>query len=383
MSRRISAVFCLTAFLCIVPVKAADPAWYESLLSLFKDAGYINADTIAPQSPATRWKFLDLLLRLKGGVVHGPFASVTFDDVRADDPRYFLFEEGAAQGWVRGVGNCAGTHPCFAFPGRAINRAEAATLLVRAFALQARGDAPVFSDVYSDVWYAEALHIASSRCVFRGDDARETVRPDAMLNQVEMLATLARATQGLTYSNCDVGISALPPAPDTLQIQLPLPSVVPERSSTSASSVASVTTGASSRSVSLSSQSSSQTQQSASAFSSVSSGNAQVPSSNSESSSASSVMAVSDSEYAQFLDRYNEYIAAFSASLSATKFFADDTTLRVLNLLKAQMDMIAGYYQYVSIARQRVLSTGEKQVSESLRLAIEGAFENIHAIQGQ
>jgi len=94
-------------------------------------------------------------------------------------------------------------------------------------------------------------------------------------------------------------------------------------------------------------------------------------------------MAVSDSEYAQFLDRYNEYIAAFSASLSATKFFADDTTLRVLNLLKAQMDMIAGYYQYVSIARQRVLSTGEKQVSESLRLAIEGAFENIHAIQGQ
>jgi len=45
------------------------------------------------------------------------------------------------------------------------------------------------------------------------------------------------------------------------------------------------------------------------------------------------------------------------------------------------MDMIAGYYQYVSIARQRALSAGEKQVAESLRLAIEAAFENIRGIQ--
>ncbi|ALM10446.1 MAG TPA: hypothetical protein DEB30_01430 [Candidatus Peribacter riflensis] len=371
MSRRLFVLHCLAAFLCVIPSAVAEGAWYAPVLSAFEEAGYIAAGAMVPQAPATRWKFLDLLLRLKGGVVHGPFASVTFDDVSAEDPQYFLFEEGAAQGWVRGVENCIGKHPCFAFPRRAINRAEAAALIVRAFGLQAGGDAPIFSDSRSGAWYEEALRSAASHCVFRGDDAQKTVRPDAILNQAEMLAALARAVQGLSYPNCDVAVATLPPAPAALQIQLPLPPVISAVSSASSSSSVIQTTSSASSPASSSSQSAQQTPQVASP----------VSSSSASTSSVSSVIATSDPEYTQFLARYNEYVAAFGTSLSATKFSADDTTLRVLNLLKAQMDMIAGYYQYVSIARQRALSAGEKQVAESLRLAIEAAFENIRGIQ--
>lgn len=378
MSRRFFALHCLVAFLYVIPVATADQTWYESVLSMFEDAGYLAVQDIAPQAPAARWKFLDLLVRMKGGVLHGPFASVTFDDVGAEDPRHFLFEEGAAQGWVHGMGNCIGSHPCSAFPGRAINRAEAAALLVRAFGLQAGGDAPVFSDARPGAWYEELLRTAASHCIFRGDDEQQTVRPDALLNQVEMLAALARATQGLTYPNCSAQITALPPSPAALQIQLPLPTILPGYSSSS-SVTASKTSSSTS---STSSQSSAQAPQSTS-FASSSSVAAQASSSFSFSSSVSSVMAASDPEYTQFLSRYNGYVADFGASLSATKSSSDETNLRVLNLLKAQMDMIAGYYQYVSIARQRELSVGEKQVANTLRLTIEAAFENINAIQRQ
>ncbi len=373
MSRRFLALCCLTFFLCAAPAAAVAGAWFEPLVLLFEEAGYIDF-SLSPQAAAARWKFLDLLLRLKGGIVHGPFAAQTFDDISTEDPHYFLFEEGAAQGWVRGVGNCAGEHPCFAYPGRAINRAEAAALIVRAFGVQSAQDAPEFTDVRPGSWYAEHLRAAASRCIFRGDDARRTVRPDAMLNQAEMLAALARAYQGLFYPACDAVIAALPPTPSALQIQLPLPVIVLSSSSASSASASAASSSA------VSSQASTQTSPAlSSSVSSVVSSASSPPMQSSSSLHASSV--TSDPEYMQFLSRYNDYVASFSVSLSATQSSKDDTNLRVLNLLKAQMDMIAGYYQYVSIARQRPLSVGEKQVAESLRQAIEAAFRNILSIQ--
>lgn len=371
MSRLLIVCCSLAAFVYTIPAQPAhaeDGAWYEPVVARFEDAGYVEAGSIAPQAPAVRWKFVDLLLRLKGGVVHGPFASTTFDDVSVEDPRYFLFEEAAAQGWVRGADNCIGTHPCFAHPGRAINRAEAAALLVRAFGLETQEDAPTFPDVSPGDWYVQPLRTAASHCIFRGDDVQRTVRPDAVLNQAEMLTTLARTTQSLRYPSCEAPLPELPFAPSVLQIQIPLPQTFPVSSSSSLSSGASSSSLSVQSSLPISSQSSSAT----ASFDAL------------RGTSASSFSSVRvNSDYAQFLDRYNKFVAEFGVSLVATQSAADDTNLRVLSLLKAQIDMIASYYQYVAIARQRQLSAGERQVADSLRIAIETAFSNIQVIQSQ
>ncbi|MFH1444237.1 MAG: hypothetical protein ABIG34_02500 [Candidatus Peregrinibacteria bacterium] len=366
MGRRFFISLFLGALLYPVHAGLADDAWYVPLISAFEEAGYISTSDVVPQAPAARWRFLNLLLRMKGGIVHGPFPSATFDDVISEDPHFFLFEEGAAQGWVRGAGNCQGEHPCYVYPGRAINRAEAAILLIRAFELPAKENAPTFSDVPEDAWYAEPLRLAAAHCIFRGDDARSTVRPNDVLNQVEMLAALARAPQGLVFPDCDTATRALPHAPDSIQIQLPLPSFS-ERTSSESSSTSSVSV--------IENIEEEQSGTSSLSFSStnVISGT---------SSSSSLIAGSSDPEYIQFLSRHNTYIATLSAALSATQFSSDETALHMLDLLKDQMDMIVGYYQYVAIARQRILSIDEKQVAETLRLAIESAFENIADIQG-
>ncbi|MDD5041589.1 MAG: hypothetical protein PHX87_03870 [Candidatus Peribacteraceae bacterium] len=349
----------------------AESAWYAGTLSAFVEAGYIQPQDFSPAATATRGNFLDLLLRLKGGVVHGPFSATTFDDISADDPRFFVFEEAAAQGWVRGAGDCCGSHPCSAFPRRTINRAEAAALLVRAFGLTAQTSAPTFRDMESEAWYVEPLRIASSHCIFQGDDGGGTVRPADTLNQAEMLAVLYRTLQGLSYPECSGEGQPLPLAPASLQMQLPLPTLPNNMASSAAASTSlSSADSAFSRSSSLTSA----------AFSSFSS-SASFISSSVFSLSSNVLSAIPDPDYAVFLSKYDQYITLFGSSLEETKSVENSATVQVLNLLKAQMDIITAFYQYVAIARQRTLTDGERQVTLSLMVTIEKGFANIQSIQ--
>lgn len=354
---------------------ASAAEWYSGIVVDFERAGYLSAHDFAPAEPAARGRLTDLLVRIKGGVVHGPFPAATFEDIPQAYEHFFAFEEAALQGWLRGDGNCAGSHPCFAHPQRTVNRAEAAAMLVRAFALTRGPSVPQFSDAAEGAWYTEDLHIAASRCIFRGDDDRGTVRPGEYLNQAEMYAVLRRAHQGLTFPDCRTEGTPLPQAPAELQMQIPLP--VPP------SSVTSDLAGQSSSSAWLPPVSGSSTSSAASPIqAAVSPSAASSSAAQSASLSVSSVLAqISDARLSMFLSKYNEYVATFGSFLESTKIQENLANLQIVNLLKSQMTMMATYYQYVTIARQRPLAEGEGQVVTIVIQAIEQGFESIRVLK--
>jgi hypothetical protein len=148
---------------------------------------------------AARSEFVKLLVMLNGGLLSTPPAVASFDDVKAGAWYYAYMEEAAKEQWVRGDGNCYGTHPCYARPGANINRAEAAALIVRAFGLAATGAAPQFVDNPSGQWYTDAIQTAADHCVLQGDDSTGRVRPSDNMNRAEMVVMLYRVDQGLTY----------------------------------------------------------------------------------------------------------------------------------------------------------------------------------------
>src|SRR3989338_3702249 len=111
-------------------------------------------------------------------------------------------EEAAAEGWVRGDGNCYGSLPCYARPGAKINRAESAALINRSFGLVGTGDAPQFVDNPSGQWYTNDIQVAADNCILQGDDGRGTVRPGDNMNRAEMVVMLHRVDMGLQYPDC-------------------------------------------------------------------------------------------------------------------------------------------------------------------------------------
>ena len=175
--------------------------WYESAVDAFTDAGYLDKSQTKFRGGdnANRAEFIKLVVELNGGILSTPPAVASFDDVKAGAWYYGYMEEAAKEGWVKGDNNCYGSHPCYARPSANINRAEAAALIVRAFGLEATGDAPSFVDVPAGQWYTAAVQTAADACVLQGDDATGRARPADSMNRAEMVAMLYRVDQGLSY----------------------------------------------------------------------------------------------------------------------------------------------------------------------------------------
>ena len=182
--------------------------WYEEAVNAFADAGFL--DTTQPRfrggDNANRAEFVKLVVELNGGILSTPPAVPSFNDVPTGAWYYGYFEEAAKEGWVRGDGNCYGSKPCYARPGANINRAEAAALIVRSFALEWTGDAPQFVDNPSGQWYTDVIQTAADHCVLQGDDSTGRVRPGDNMNRAEMIVMLHRVDLGLQYGvDCSTG----------------------------------------------------------------------------------------------------------------------------------------------------------------------------------
>ncbi len=175
--------------------------WFEEAVTAFTDNGILDASQprFRGGDNANRAEFVKLLVMLNGGLLSTPPAVASFDDVKASAWYYAYMEEAAKEQWVRGDGNCYGTHPCNARPGANINRAEAAALIVRAFGLEATGAAPQFVDNPSGQWYTKSIQTSADHCVLQGDDSTGRVRPSDNMNRAEMAVMLYRVDQGLSY----------------------------------------------------------------------------------------------------------------------------------------------------------------------------------------
>lgn len=175
--------------------------WFEDAVTAFTDAGYLDASQtrFRGSDNANRAEFTKLVVELNGGILSTPPAVASFDDVKAGAWYYGYMEEAGKEGWVKGDNNCYGTHPCYARPSANINRAEAAALIVRAFGLDATGDAASFVDVPAGQWYTSAVQTAADHCVLQGDDNTGRARPSDFMNRAEMVVMLHRVDQNLTY----------------------------------------------------------------------------------------------------------------------------------------------------------------------------------------
>jgi hypothetical protein len=173
--------------------------WYEEAVTQFLDDGLLDESQprFRGADLANRAEFVKLLVMMNGGLLSTPPAVPSFDDVKASAWYYAYMEEAGKEGWVKGDGNCYGSHPCNARPAANINRAEAAALIVRAFALEASGDAPQFVDNPSGQWYTEAIQTAADHCVLQGDDSTQRVRPSDNMNRAEMVVMLHRVDLGV------------------------------------------------------------------------------------------------------------------------------------------------------------------------------------------
>ncbi|MDD3896393.1 MAG: S-layer homology domain-containing protein, partial [Candidatus Peribacteraceae bacterium] len=176
-------------------------AWYKDAVDAFVSAGYLDATQarFRPGDSANRAEFVKLVVELNGGILSTPPAVASFEDVAPGAWYYGYMEEAGKEGWVRGDGDCYGSHPCYSRPSANINRAEAAALIVRAFALEDTGEAAQFVDNPSGQWYTDVIQTAADHCVLQGDDSTGRVRPGDNMNRAEMVVMLNRVDQGLTF----------------------------------------------------------------------------------------------------------------------------------------------------------------------------------------
>ncbi|MDO8649514.1 MAG: hypothetical protein Q7R81_07080 [Candidatus Peregrinibacteria bacterium] len=185
------------------PLDVPADSWYSSTVSSFVNAGYFEAtQPFRPTEKATRAEFVQLLVNLQGGVTHAPFTIQSFDDVAPSNPFFKYFEEAGLAGWMKGAGSCYGQHPCTANPNNPINRAEAATLMIRAFKLEMNSQMPYFSDNTPNEWFTLPINSAASLCILQGDGGEKRVRPADNMIRAEMITMLQRALQRLHYPNC-------------------------------------------------------------------------------------------------------------------------------------------------------------------------------------
>ncbi len=197
LSSSVSSVFAQKTSYSDVPTGA----YYENAASALLSIGALDANEprLRPSDLATRAELVKLLVNLRDEPLRYPTVS-SFNDVSRTAWYFPYFEAAAHVGWVRGDRDCyQKTRPCTARPPANINRAEAAALLVRAFALEHTGAAPQFADVAQDQWYYMPIQTAADHCVLQGDSDTGLVRPAANMNRAEMVVMFHRAYLNQQY----------------------------------------------------------------------------------------------------------------------------------------------------------------------------------------
>ena len=195
-------------------------AWFAQEVESFIAEGYLDPsqENFRPGDSALRSEFLKLVVELNGGILDEIPSYPSFSDVSPGDWFFGYMEEAAREGWIRGDDNCyrASTSPrirgatadrrddtvCTVRPRDSISRAEAATLIQRAFGKTRLGKAPAFSDSPAGNWFTDAVQAAADHCILRGDDGARTVRPHDPLNRAEMVVMLFRVDNGGVYPDC-------------------------------------------------------------------------------------------------------------------------------------------------------------------------------------
>lgn len=378
----IAAVLAMLPRVCFAS-QSKEP-WYAKTVSAFSEAAYIDERGFSAATKATRAEFVELVLRLLGGKIHLPFGEPVFDDIGIGSPFFATFQEAARGKWVRGVGDCAGSRPCAAAPFSQVNRAEAASLIIRAFGVAAGAEAPDFADNPSGRWYYDVIRAAASRCILQGDDgpgrSREggwRVRPGDSMNRAEMLAMLHRAMQILDYPECTPKTAIpLPRAQKEFSIvQIPAASVAPSLFAP-ASSVAPVTASSASSSSAfnkyLSPSATLQVQSSSSYNAATQTSSPQ--SSAQAAATESAASPVQDPRYSELLGRFQQYITEYSNMITRARSAEGETAVRLLIVLRSQIDLLNQLYPYVELARSRLLSASDTSVIMSLQNRIETDF---------
>ncbi|NOS67661.1 MAG: CHRD domain-containing protein [Candidatus Peribacteraceae bacterium] len=176
-------------------------AYYEAAASALLDIGALDSkeSRLRPGDLATRAELVKLLVNLTGETLLYP-SSASFNDVSRSTWFFPYFEAAAHVGWVHGDGDCyQKSRPCTARPGDTVNRAEAAALLMRGFALEHTGTAPQFPDNSQGQWYYTNIQTAADHCVLQGDSMTGRVRPGAAMNRAEMVVMFHRAYLNMEY----------------------------------------------------------------------------------------------------------------------------------------------------------------------------------------
>lgn len=175
-------------------------AWYKQAVDEFLDEGYLDESQTRFRAAdnANRAEFVTLLQRILDEDAASQSSS-SFNDVAVSAWYFQPIETAAKNGWLKGDGDCYGSRPCFARPAARINRAEAASLIVRAFDFESNGSAPRFPDNVAGQWYNEAIQTAADHCVLQGDTSTRRVRPADNMNRAEMVVMLERATRNMQY----------------------------------------------------------------------------------------------------------------------------------------------------------------------------------------
>lgn len=208
-TRRASAIAGIFLFLSYVPVGFAQKtpfvdvptgAYYEDAAAALLQSGALDrTTTLRPADLATRAELVKLLVNVHGTALLYPSVP-SFNDVPRTSSSFPYFEAAANAGWVRGARNCyQQSRPCSANPADHVNRAEAATLLVRSFSMDRTGTAPVFPDNAQGQWYYDNIQTSADHCVLQGDDRTKMVRPAAFMNRAEMITMFYRASIDLQY----------------------------------------------------------------------------------------------------------------------------------------------------------------------------------------
>lgn len=182
-------------------------AYYDEAATALLRAGALEgAAYLRPADYATRAEMMKMLVLLNDENLVYP-QKPNFNDVPTSAWYYTYIETAAAAGWVKGDDDCyQRLIPCKGRPEANINRAEAATLLMRAFGYEPLALAPRFSDVSTSAWYDRAIQAAADHCILQGDEGTGRVRPGALMNRAEMITMFRRAQQDLEYG-VDCGVS--------------------------------------------------------------------------------------------------------------------------------------------------------------------------------
>jgi len=176
-------------------------SWFSETVNSLQQQGYFSREGIRfrPGDNATRAEFVQLMIDVQGGIRQASPQAPNFDDVSLREWFFPYIEEAARLRWMKGDGDCYGTHPCIARPNGSINRAEAAALIARSFGFESLGTAPYFPDNTVGAWYMDVIQTAADHCILKGDDRTKYVRPSDTMNRAEMAAIVDRARQHLTY----------------------------------------------------------------------------------------------------------------------------------------------------------------------------------------